>query len=218
MPDVAEPSPPTSSSGASPSRPWLSLLLAIHCVCVAGALWGSYEPSVLLQRFLTVVSPYTSATHMDPAPATFFSTHGLLEDMGHQIQLLETIDGQPQWTPLATPGRGTLDRLRHLRLARLAGFWVEIESDESLAAVIRDAADWARRAGRTPSAIRIRRQQLQSPEDLRDAVPSDAGESRLNPTHPSYFETIYTADVIVADDQLSIVKRAPDQENARVAP
>ncbi|MCA9175386.1 MAG: hypothetical protein KDB14_12970 [Planctomycetales bacterium] len=196
------------------SLPWrqrLSVLVTLHFLCVFAALLWSYAPSPLLQRLRRVLSPYLTTLHLDPSPTQFFRTHGALDDTGHHIEVLVEQDEGRQWQPIRDYPRGTPARWRQLQGAKLVGQLMEADAEEDIARLMRDAAAAAIHQGRIVSAIRVRRQQLQLPEDV-----TNVADARRDPLDASYFETIYTGDVLTRDGAVFVVKRTTPAEAATV--
>jgi hypothetical protein len=191
----------------------VSLLLVIHWFCVFVVLSANFFRSALQEDLVRVLRPYTRLLNFDPNFARFHLTHGSEDDDDHFVEVVspdapdEPVARYPQRNHLP----GGEPRHRYQALASVLGFFSRREDDATcaeLAKVIGAAAMSRDQLQRVVVRCRWHRAQ---PLELDRAD----GTNPADPNAPAYFETVYEADVWIAEDgSTQVLKKSSRREVA----
>ena len=209
----------------------LSLAIIIHLCCVLTALASNFRRSSLLEKLVSLYSPYTQLLNLDPDRTPYHLTHGdpldddavLVADLYPDANL--PVSEQQVQKTVTLPDRGTRwleSRRRYLALARAVqvNSPTDREPDDFESAL---ATSIARDVGRRlmdendsrRAVVRCLRRMSQ-PRILADLNP---GFPPNNPQAPEYDVTVLTADVWIDDDgQTQVARRAARSELAPLRP
>lgn len=120
-----------SSVPTEGQRTLASLLLFIHCFCVAIVLTSSFLPSELQLRLVQVVAPYTKTLHLDPNFVPFQLTAG--DDGFSRLHQWQVLDDKGRVTHRFPDNqmRGGFTRERQDMYARVGAFYAADAASES---------------------------------------------------------------------------------------
>lgn len=213
---------PTSDEGIG--RSVISLLLAIHLVCVAVVLASNFRRSALQSRLVAVFAPYTGFLNFDPDFTPYYHTLGRPSDDDAWIAVDlyasadQSVDRQEVAARIRLPQEGSNwfeNRRRGIQLAKLFAERGESEGDDDLevaSELAKGIGQWAMaKTGNQRAVIRAYRRMSQ-PFDLATLNPGFPPE---RPTDVAYDATIYEADVWLDEDrQVQVQKRVSRAEAA----
>lgn len=214
-----------TTQDAGVGRSVLSLLLAIHLVCVAVVLASNFRRSALQSRLVSVFAPYTRFLDFDPDFTPYFYTLGRPsdDDAWIAVDLYASADQPVERQEVAARKRLPSDgsnwlenRRRGIQLAKLLAERGEAEGDDDLevaSEIAKGVGHWAMaNTGNQRAVVRAFRRMSQ-PFDLATLNPGFPPE---RPTDSAYDATVYEADVWIDEDQqVQVQKRA---SRAEVAP
>jgi hypothetical protein len=206
----------SNEPGSHPIYPVLSLLIFIHLFCVFISLTSNVTASLLQARLLGVLRPYVQLMNFDLNFKPYHLTHATVIDVDNRIEILPE-GGDPDeagdWIVLPGSGfRGGEAYQRQQRLARLLSIFAEQENDNFAAIVSEDVGRHFLAQGIRPQQIRSRRHLLQT----WDAVAGLGTTAQANPDDPAYFQTAYTANVLVdSANNVAIIKVSGRRETAQ---
>ena len=202
-----------SRSGEAPlGRSLASVVLFIHCFCLAVSLTANHAPSSLQERLLYVFRPYTQLLNFDVSFVRFDLTQETADDADQRIEYLpegrDAADAQA-WTLLQAGSRGSDRQHRYQRLAGLMSFFGAREDDATTAVFASSVATHLDRQRHEPiDQIRVRRHLLQAQEQVQGTE-----VNQRDPNHASFFQDVYRAQVIEGGAAVQKV-----EERGQVAP
>lgn len=197
-------------------RTFISFLLLVHCFSVFVVLSANYAPSALQGRLVTLFAPYTRRLNFDPPDYTrFHLTHAAEE---HDFHFIEVTAPESADQPLAVmPDKGWHGSERYQRYYRLAyalAFSANREFDSvsgEFAKAIGAHVMAANDVGRV--VVRCRWHRAQPLER-----PGGGASPAVDPLDPSFYESVYEADVWIADDDsVQVLKKSSGREVAPAA-
>ena len=191
----------------------VSLLLVMHWFCVFVVLSANFFRSALQEDLVRVLRPYTRLLNFDPNFTRFYLTHGSEDDDDHFIEVVspdapnEPVARYPQrdrW-------RGSEPRRRYQTLASVIAFFASREDDATCAEMAKViGAAVMSRENLSRAVVRCRWHRAQ-PLELDRAD----GTNPADPDAPAYFDTVYEADVWVAEDgSTQVLKKSSRREVA----
>lgn len=194
------------------ARAIISLLLFIHCFCITVVLSANFIASPVQQRLISAFAPYVRSLNFDPQFTRFHLTHAEPE---HDDQFIEVVLAESPETLVARfpkVGWSLSDRYRRYHtLASALAFNANREFDSV-------SGEFARAIGA----------HVMQENDLKKVVvrcrwhraqPLDpVGQGAQNPSDPNdeaYYDTVYEADVWIADDgSVQVLKKSSQREVA----
>ena len=207
-----------SSQEVSGGAGWVSLLIVIHLICVLIALTSNLHRSSLQTRLVQVLRPYLGLVNLDPDFTPYHLTHGDVLDDDHflEVQPVPTAGEDssldaPERTILESANRWGFAARRYRRLAYAVAYHAEVEDDHVTAALARATAGLVGRPGTSGQwVVRCWRHESQ-PRRITEL----AAGFPVDPLAPQYQQSVYAADVWLADGVLQVQKRVAAQESAR---
>lgn len=173
-------------------RSVISLLILIHLFCVFVALFGNESASVLRNRLVGILGPYTRLLNIDPEfTAGFHLTHAMEYEDDHQ--LIIELDGIEEPVVYPAKSRGSLNlwlgfrEQRWRMLAQRLGVLVSDENDDAVAELAR-AIGSAVFADSESRHLVLRCRRLR-PSELNSDIDYTIDD-------PATYELLYSADVL----------------------
>lgn len=208
--------PDTRVGALSPrAAGWVSLLIFVHLFCVAVALFNNLYASMLGQRIVRALAPYTHLLNFDPHfVAGFHLTHGLEFEDDHVIEVeLAGVPSQVMRYPDGEEGgtgwRGGFRRQRWRTLARRWAAYTTNGDDEALSEL---AAAVGRHVFGSTDATRLTLRCRRRPSQPLDHPPGVAVAEE-----PAPYQTVYAADVIRdSAGTVRVIKQVAVQEASPV--
>ena len=197
---------------------WVSLLIVIHLICVLIALTSNLHRSSLQARLVQVLRPYLGLVNLDPDFTPYHLTHGQILDDDHFLEVQrvpaageEPSQDAPERTILESANRWGFAARRYRRLAYAVAYHAEVEDDHITAALARATAGLVGRPGDSGRwIVRCWRHEAQ-PRRITEL----AAGFPVNPIDPEYQQSVYAADVWLAEGLLQVQKRVTVEESAR---
>jgi len=196
---------------------WVSLLIVIHLICVLIALSSNLHRSSLQARLVQVLRPYLGLVNLDPDFTPYHLTHGEILDDDHFLEV-QPVPTAGEASSLEAPGRTVLESAnrwgfaarRYRRLAYAVAYHAEVEDDHVTAALARATAGLVRRPGTSDQwIVRCWRHESQ-PRRITEL----AAGFPVDPLDPQYQQSVYAADVWLAEGILQVQKRVAAKESA----
>ena len=210
-------SPEMTETVETKSHPIASLLLVVHCFCVAVVLSSNFSPSELQVQLVDRIGPYTKLLNFDPNFTPYHLTSGLPDEGEHYLEVVDASDSNRVVTRLPGSGwRGTPSYHRFQTLADVVSFHATRELDSVTGALARSIGGHflTDESGLERVIVRCH-SRLAQPRRLEQpgaVYPED-------PHDPSYLETVYEAEVWKADDgSIQVLKRSARREVAPTRP
>lgn len=201
-----------SASIGETSRTVISFLLFVHCFCVFVVLSSNYVQSPIQQRAVALVAPYTRLLNFDPNFTRFHLTHAAEEHDDHVIEV--TLPDSPDEPLVRLPDDGWRGGDRFKRFQRLAtamAFAANREYDSVSGEYAKAIGDRVM-AERDMDRVVVRCYRIPPrpmPGDGLEAESRESGQDRAN------YESIYEADVWMADDgTVQLLKKSSRREVA----
>ena len=207
-----------SSQEVSGGVGWVSLLIVIHLICVLIALSSNLHRSSLQARLVQVLRPYLGLVNLDPDFTPYHLTHGQILDDDHFLEVERvSVAGDDsslvatERTILGSGNRWGFAARRYRRLAYAVAYHAEVEDDHITAALARATAGLVGRPGdSTQWIVRCWRHESQ-PRRITEL----AAGFPVDPLDPQYQQSVYAADVWLAEGVLQVQKRVAAKESAR---
>jgi hypothetical protein len=211
-------SAPGSAQEVSGGAGWVSLLILIHLICVLVALTSNLHRSSLQARLVQVLQPYLGLVNLDPDFTPYYLTHGGILDDDHflEVQRVPAAGQDPvpagkERTVLESANRWGFAARRYRRLAYAVAYHAQVEDDHITAALARATAGLVLSPGDLGQlVVRCWRHESQ-PRRITELVTGFP----VDPADSQYQQSVYAADVWLADGMLQVQKRVTVQETAR---
>ena len=210
--------PAGPSSEVSGGAGWVSLLIVIHLICVLIALTSNLHRSSLQARLVQVLQPYLGLVNLDPDFTPYHLTHGEILDDDHFLEVQQVPAAGQDLVPageerivLQSVNRWGFAARRYRRLAYAVAYHAQVEDDHMTAALARATAGLVLRPGDAGQVVVRCWHHESQPRRITELV---AGFP-LDPVDPQYQQSVYAADVWLADGMLQVQKRVAVQEAAR---
>lgn len=204
-----------ASSTAGMPEEWvravLSIVIFIHLFCVAIAVAANYGRSALEANLLRILAPYSETFFLDLAFTQYQLTDGF-PDHDDFLEIQPTTETfQPQGDPVRPDRgfRGSLALRRYQALARRAGqMGGEEGTDGFLGQIVRGVGGgMLKEQGWTHCIVRVRRRATRVMDPLRQ-------QAAENPDDPSYYSTVYEANVWLDGNEVLLSKREASSQSA----
>ncbi|MDG2384062.1 MAG: hypothetical protein P8N76_20485 [Pirellulaceae bacterium] len=201
------PSPPKVLSHQT--RGIVSLLIIVHFICVLTVVMGNQYASELQIRMARVFGPYSRFFYLDPQVISgFHLTHAMEFEDDHFVEIqFKDSKSKVRYPEPGSDWSGWRGGLRHHRwkmLTRRLAMNVQSENDPYLAQVCQAVGRNLLREDRDRMVVTITRRM---PIELGGVTIADEGG-------PNAYETIYEADVWVADSGQVMVHKKVDAGEA----
>lgn len=211
-PVIPETETTESAAIGETARTVISFLLFVHCFCVVVVLSSNYVQSPLQQRLVTLVAPYTQSLNFDPDFTRFHLTHAAEEHDDHVIEV--TLPDAPDQPLMRLPDvgwRGGDRYKRYQRLASAMAFAANREFDSVSGQYARAIGDRVM-AEREATRVVVRCYRLPARALQEDGL---GLEDPPGPRDRSQYQSIYEADVWIADDStIQVLKKSSRREVA----
>lgn len=226
MKPPAEPSPQPAPLSEL-AKGLLSLAIIVHLCCVLTVLVSNFRRSLVLEKLVSLYSPYTQLLNLDPDRTPYHLTHGdpLDDDAVLIVDLFarSPIDQQQPLASVTLPDRGSRwleSRRRYLSLAREVQLNAPAERDPDeyetlvITSIARDVGRRLMAEHQARHAVVRCLRRMSQPRVLADLNP---GFPPDDPRAPAYDVTVLTADVYIdPDGETQVVRRATRSELAPV--